>query len=173
MPGGVADGPQLARVVVEAQDQRADRALLLARPPAHHDRVDRADALDLAHAHALAGRVRRVLALGDHALGAVQPRLGLGGVLGGRGEVDRRGDHRLEAIAALGLRQREQRLVVQREQVERDEPRRRLLGEHVDPRLGGMDPLAERVEVLPALGVEEHDLAVEDVAAGGNASSGK
>ena len=30
---------------------------------------------------------------------------------------------------------------------------------------GRVDPLAERVEVLPALGVEQHDLAVEHVAA--------
>ena len=33
----VADGRSSPAVVVEAQDQRADRALLLARPPAHHD----------------------------------------------------------------------------------------------------------------------------------------
>ena len=111
------------------------------------------------------GQYAGVLALGDHALGAVQPRLRLVGVLGGRREVDGRGDHRLEAVAALGLRQLEQRLVVLREQVERDEARRRLLGEHVDARLGGMDALAERVEVLAAVLVEEHDLAVEHVAA--------
>ena len=81
---------------------------------------------------------------------------------------------RLEPVAALGLRQLEQRLVVEREQVERDEPRRRLLGEHVDARLGGVDSLAERVEVLAAVLVEEHDLAVEDVAARpGSDSSGK
>ena len=36
----------------------------------------------------------------------------------------------------------------------------------LDARLGGMDALAERVEVLPALLVEQHDLAVEHVAAG-------
>ena len=49
----------------------------------------------------------------------------------------------------------------------RDEDGRRLLGEHVDARLGRVDALAERVEVLAALGVEEDDLAVEDVAPGG------
>ena len=59
----------------------------------------------------------------------------------------------------------EQRLVAVREQVEGDEARRRLLGEHVDARLGGVDALAERVEVLPAVGVEEDDLPVEHVAA--------
>ena len=38
--GDVADRAQLA-AVVEAEDQRADRALLFARPPAHHHAVDR------------------------------------------------------------------------------------------------------------------------------------
>ena len=59
----------------------------------------------------------------------------------------------------------EQRVVALGEQVERDEARRRGLGEHVDARLRRVDALAERVEVLPALGVEQHDLAVEHVAA--------
>jgi len=68
-------------------------------------------------------------------------------------------------VAALALGELEQRLVVERQQIERDEARRGLLGEHVDARLGGVDPLAERVEVLPALLIEEHDLAVQDIAA--------
>ena len=55
---------------------------------------------------------------------------------------------------------------VEREQVERDVPRRRLLREHVDPRLGRVDPLLERAEVLAALGVVDHDLAVDHVPAG-------
>ena len=99
-------------LVVEAEDDRAERALLLAGPPAHDDGVDRADALDLGHADALARAVGRVLALGDHALGVVQPRLGLGRVLRRGREVDRLGDERGEAVAALGLRQLEQHLVV-------------------------------------------------------------
>src|SRR3954447_4959504 len=56
-------------VVVQAEDERADRALLLARPPAHDHGVDRPHALDLHHADALARAVARLLALGDHALG--------------------------------------------------------------------------------------------------------
>jgi hypothetical protein len=160
----VADRSQPAVVVVEPEDQGADGVLLLAGAPAHHDGVDRADALDLRHADALAGAVAGVLALGDHALGPVQPRLGLLRDLGGGRQVDRRIDHALEPVAALRLRQLEQRLVVEGEQVERDEPRRRLLGEHADARLGGMDPLSQRVEVLPPIGVEQHDLAVEHVA---------
>ena len=160
-------------VVVEAEDQRADGVLLLAGAPAHHDRVDRAHALDLRHALALARQVRRVLALGDHALGALQPRLRLVRVLGGGREVDGLLDQLPEPVAALGLRQLEQHLVVEREQVEGDEARRRLLGEHADARLGGVDPLAERVEVLAALVVEQHDLAVEHVAALGERQLGE
>src|SRR5690242_11175845 len=45
----VADRARVVGPVVEAEDERADRALLLAGPPAHHDGVDRAHALDLAH----------------------------------------------------------------------------------------------------------------------------
>src|SRR4051794_9265479 len=62
--GRVADRAQLAVGLVKAEDQRADRALLLARAPAHDHGVDRAHALDLAHAHALARAIRRVGALG-------------------------------------------------------------------------------------------------------------
>ena len=71
------------------------------------------------------------------------------------------------------LRQLEQHLVVEREQVEGDEARRRLLREHADARLRGVDPLAERVEVLAALVVEQHDLAVEHVAALGELQLGE
>src|SRR5262249_34514653 len=79
-PRGVADDVQLSGIVVQAEDQRADRVGLLARPPAGHDRVDRPHALDLHHAGALAGAVGGVAVLGHHALAAAQPRLGLLGV---------------------------------------------------------------------------------------------
>ena len=64
--------------VVEAEDQRADGARLLARPPAHEHRVDRAHALDLRHALALARAIRRGDALCDRSLGVREPALGLG-----------------------------------------------------------------------------------------------
>src|SRR4051794_4383951 len=57
-PRRVADLARVASLVVETKDQRADRALLLARPPADHDAVDGPDPLDLDHADALARPVR-------------------------------------------------------------------------------------------------------------------
>src|SRR5205814_3137940 len=63
----VADHVQLVGVVVQAEDERADRALLLAHPERHDDRVGRPHALDLQHADALAGAVLRARLLRDHA----------------------------------------------------------------------------------------------------------
>ena len=53
---GVPDDAQPAGLVVEAEDQRADGALLLAGPVADDDGVDRAHPLDLDHPDALPGR---------------------------------------------------------------------------------------------------------------------
>src|SRR5271167_2304514 len=52
-PGAVTDHAQL-RAVIEGEYQRPDGARLLAGSPSGHDRVDRAHALDLDHALALA-----------------------------------------------------------------------------------------------------------------------
>src|SRR5206468_1494216 len=93
----VADRPRVVGTVVEAEDERADRPLLLAGPPAHNDRVDRAHALDLAHPDPLARAVARAGFLGYHALAAAQPRLGLGAVGRARREVDRLGHELLQA----------------------------------------------------------------------------
>ena len=85
----------------------------------------------------------------------------------GRRQVDRLVDERLQrARGARACGSVEQHLVAVGEHVEGDEARRRLLGEHLDPRLGRVDALAERVEVLAAVLVEQDDLAVEHVAAG-------
>jgi hypothetical protein len=65
------------------------------------------------------------------------------------------------------LRERDlhQRLVADREQVEGDEGRRRLLGEQPDARLRRVDALQQRLEVQPvALG--DDDLAVDHAALG-------
>src|SRR5215216_5398064 len=55
--GRVPDDAQVPVVVVEPDDERADRALLLPRAPPDDDRVDRAHALDLHHPDALARAV--------------------------------------------------------------------------------------------------------------------
>ena len=111
--GGVADDAELAVFVGEGEDERADGALLLAGAPADDDRVDRADALDLGHADALAGLVGRVLALGDHALAVLEPGLGLGGVLGGGGELRPGRRHRASRSRRSRWGSAEQGLVVE------------------------------------------------------------
>ena len=161
----VADLAQTAVLAVEAEDERADRVLGLARPPAEDDRVDRPDALDLDHPDALAGLVGRAGLLGDHALGVLQPVLGLLGGAHDRRELDRRSTSASSAARRSRYGQLEQDVVVAGEQVEGDEARGRLLGQHVDARLGRVDALAEQVELLPARLAVDHDLAVEDVAA--------
>src|SRR3954453_19415545 len=67
--GCVSHDVQLPVVVVEAEDQRPDRALLLAHPERHDHGVRRPDPLDLHHPGALARPVRGVGLLRDHALG--------------------------------------------------------------------------------------------------------
>ena len=160
--------------VVEPEDERADRALRLARAPAHDDGVDRAHALDLHHAHA----ARRG---GTGASGslAITPSAScshcsrLAGGADHRRQVDRAVDARLERRAALVVGQLQQHLVVARQQVEGDEARRRLLGQPLDPRRGRVDALAEQVELLTAALAEDDDLAVEHVAPGGEAQLGE
>ena len=156
---GVPDLAQAA-AVVEAEDERADGALGLARAPAHDDGVDGAHALDLDHARALAGQVGRRGLLGDDALGLVQPVLGIGRGAHDVGQRDRRLDVRLERGAALVVGALEQDLVVERQDVEGVVGRRRLLGQARDARRGRVDALAERVEG------GGDDLAVEHVAPG-------
>src|SRR3954454_486159 len=165
-PGGMPDHPQLPVGVVEAEDERADGALLLARTPAADDGVDRAHALDLHHARPLARPVGRVELLGDHALGAAQPRLGVLARVRAWSEVDRRVDDLLEHAAALGVGALEQRLVIACEHVERYEARGRLARQALDPRPRRVDALPEGVEVLDPALAEDDDLAVEPVPAG-------
>ena len=125
--------------VVEAEDQRADRALLLARAPADDDAVGGAQPLDLDHPLALARPVGGVELLRDHALAGLEPGLGLFGRARQRGQLDRAGvlffarrarDQRLERSRRSSNGSREQLLVALGEQVEGAEQRRRLLGQH-------------------------------------------
>ncbi len=164
----MADAVQLAVLAVEAEDQRADGPLGLPRPPAHDDRVDRADPLDLHHADALAGPVRGRRLLGDDALRIVQPVLASAASDDGREIEGGWRARRLERGAALVVGQLEEHLVVAGEQVEREERRRRLLGELRDPRGGRVDALPEGVE-RPG----DDDLAVEDAAAVGEPQLGE
>jgi hypothetical protein len=70
---------------------------------------------------------------------------------------------RLQQHAALGLRQRQGRAAVRRQDVERDEARGRIPGQPLHARGRGMQSLLQRVEVQAA-GRRDHDLAVEDAA---------
>src|SRR6188768_2813760 len=137
--GDVADGAQLA-AVVEAEDQGADGALLLARAPAHHHAVDRALALHLRHPFALAGDVEGVELLGHRSLGAPQPFLRLVGVAGEDARLHGGAiEQPLQPLATLPERNLEQRLVALGEEVEGDEAGGDLLREQRDPRLGRVD----------------------------------
>ena len=162
----------LGGVLVQAQDQRADGTLRLARAPADDYRVDRADALDLRHPLALAGEVRRSPLLGDRPLGVREPFARVPRVLGGLHQLDRSraetvaGEQPLQGGATLRERTLEQRVLGLGEQVEGDVHRGRLGGETRNARGGGMDALTQRVEVLAPVAAAHDDLAVEHVAAG-------
>src|SRR4051794_23141696 len=71
-PRRVTDDVQVVVVVVEAEDQRPDRAWLLPEAERLHDHVRSAHALDLQHPDPLARAVLRARLLGDHALGVAR-----------------------------------------------------------------------------------------------------
>ena len=176
--GGVADDPQLL-AVVGAEDQRADGALLLAGAPADDHQVGGPHPLDLDHALALAGPVGRVELLGDHALAALQPGLGLGGILGERRQLDAA---RVRCQEPIRLLERGTALA-QRDLQRAFPPTARMSNARktagvssasiVDPRLRRVQAVLQRVELLGAVGAEDHQLSVEHVLAGGEPSSGK
>jgi hypothetical protein len=122
--------------------------------------------LDLGH-QPLVGAVGEVGGLGDDAvqpgaLELLEPALRGLRVLGDRRDVHRLGDgdDLLQPGPPLRERGLQQRLVADREQVEGDEGRRRLLGQQVDPRLRRVDALQQRLEVQP-VAVGDDDLAVD------------
>jgi len=170
---GVPDDMQLPGGVIQAEDQRADRPLLLAGPVADHDGVDRAHALDLDHPGALARPVGGVAVLGHHPLAMGEPRLGLVWIQGHRGQPDSDRRQLLEALATLRVGQLEQALILDRQHVKGDVVGRGLLGEHRDPRGGRMDALLQGAEVLLAVSGIDDDLAVDHVAPGGKAQLGE
>ena len=72
--GGEADMVELAGIVIEAQQQRADEAAVALVAEAADDAIGRAQALDLDH-RPLAGLIGIVEALGDHAVGGAFARV--------------------------------------------------------------------------------------------------
>ena len=149
-------------LVVETEQEAAEQGLLgcgllvLAVARDHH--VGGPGVLDLEHGAAVLG-VRRVERLGDHpvepgALELLEPALRLLRVLRGPGQVAgalgaQAAQRLLHRRAPLAERPIDVRLVAQGEQVEGDESRRRLLGQHVDPALCWVDPLLEDLELQP------------------------
>ena len=159
--GDMADRAQLA-AVVEAEDQRADRPLLFARPPAHHHAVDRPLPLYLRHPLAFAGDVGGTKILRHHALDRAQPLLRLRLVRGERGQLEAGlGGNPLQPLAPLPQRRLEQRLVALGEQVEGDIGRRDFLAQQLDPALGRVDPLLQQVELDLAGVAADNQLAVQ------------
>ncbi len=141
--------------------------------------VGGAKTLHLDHPLALAGPVGGLELLRDHALAGGQPALGAAGRVGvdrrqlGRARVVGALDQLGQALAALREGCLQQLLAARGQQVEGAVDRRGLLGEHVDPRLGRVDPVLERIEDLGPVLPEDHELAVGDVPPGREAELGE
>ncbi len=184
--GAEADVVELAMIVVQAEQQRADFPALLGVAEAADDAVGGADALDLDHAGALAGCVLAVEALGDNAVepmggAAADPAL-RGGKVGsrrrkmnaslarGRFEIGSR--EFLERHATGGERLGGKRLpFFGQKEIEDEIGAGRLLGEFPDAAFRGMDSLEERVEVEAAMRADD-DFAIEHELARGQAAKG-
>src|SRR4051794_36456965 len=102
----VAHHVQLTGVVIGAEDERPERALLLAEAKRDHDQVSGADALDLRHPHAFTGLVRAVRVLGDDTLRHPrQPNAGGVAVVGRRRDLNGVADGVEQALTPLAVRQ--------------------------------------------------------------------
>jgi hypothetical protein len=123
--------------VVEPEQERAHRPRARRVAESAHHAVHRAAALHLLHAGALAGPIGQVELLGhdavERATGHLEPRAGLGGIVGGRGEPDvvtaaeRLGCEGLESAPALAEGPLDERLARGvHQEVEDDEHRRTL-----------------------------------------------
>src|SRR5690606_2698574 len=144
----VPDEGELAVVVVEAEEERADLAAVLVLPEAAPATAAGPPLLDFVH-RPLPRPYRPARALGDDPVEAggfelVEPTLRRLHVGGGRGQVPRV----LEVLAQLRQpppafpeRQPAQVLASQRQDVEGDEPGRGLGRQLADARLGRVDPL--------------------------------
>ena len=172
---GEADVIELAVVVEQAEQQRADLLAVRGVAEAADDAVGGAQAFHLHH-RALAGAIGLVEALGDDAVqlaaaGALQPAFGLG-ALSVAG--DRRSDGASPSVAkkassaarrSLSGRAGEIGAARRLQQVEHDQDRRRLGGELVHAARGGMQAQLQGVEGED-LADRNRELAVEDEAFG-------
>jgi hypothetical protein len=144
--------------LVQPEQERAHRgpARALRPPPPDQHCVGGALLLHLAHI-AFAGAVGRVESLGHHAVEAgdhvlLEPAFRLVAVPRGRAEVQGRGGlghDLLQGRPALGQRRLAEVAIAVGQQVERNERGGRLLRQPPHARFGGVDPLAEHVEVIP------------------------
>jgi hypothetical protein len=171
-----------AGLVVEAEQERAHRALAGRLPEATDHAVRGAPALDLLHASPGPRLVGQVAPLGDHAVegdaGILEPAPRHRQVRRHRRQLDPRPAAQmapregLEEAPALGERPSEEaRAVRPRQEVEDDEHGRPLGGETADAALRGMDALEQIVERgLPA--GADHELAVQHERGGGEAPEG-
>jgi hypothetical protein len=156
-----ADVPQLV-AVVEAEQERARQRLLDEPAKAGDDAVRRQRPLHLHH-RALPGLVAQVSMLRDDAFEALEPALGHFGVRRRRRQRHRRpdvGEQLLEPQPPLGEPTVAQIVVPNADEVERDERRRRLGPQPLDPRRRGMQACHQREEV-ELVRARDHQLSVQ------------
>jgi hypothetical protein len=127
--------PQLAGVVVQPEQERAEKRPVDIRPKSGHDAVGGAVGLDLQHG-ACSGPVPEIAGLChdavDPAAGACEPPGGDGRVAGGGGRSHPRrafGDQVRQQSAAVPKRPLAQVFPIERDQIERDELSRSLAAE--------------------------------------------
>src|SRR5690348_2136444 len=149
--GSKSDVIQLALIAIETEQQRPDLVRLRARvPEAGHHAIGGAEPLDLLHRVAIAGVIRLVRPFGDHSIAAecrvlAHPAFRLRDI--------RRRWRQLHDAAGIGLlhegvqahatlverKTREVAASIVDEEIEHDEPGRRLSSELPDTALGRVD----------------------------------
>ena len=165
--GAVADQVQIALIVIETQQYRADLATVLVDPVATDDTIGVAAVLPL-DPLPLALDVRLVGPLADDAitpggLVLMKPSSRLVDVGCYRCQmplISERSQERFEPGPPLGVGNGTQVLTLIRQQIERDKPGGDVLRQHVDSRLGRVDPQLERVEPGHIVD-DDHDLTID------------
>jgi len=167
--GGEADMVELARVIVETEQQRADELAAGRISESADDAIGAAQMFQLQH-RALTRQIRRIELLGDDTVeGPARMRQpGFGGFAIARviGQTQRRrlantGIELLERVATLRQRLIEKNAgLLGIETIKKDEDRRRLGREFSYPAFGGMQPKLQRIEGQ-AIADRDRELAVE------------